>query len=281
MRYRESQGLALAFLFFGFVNARHNAGLKGGSWCLQVGQARQQIGQRKLVQMRQEYFEGPIQNTAQAAIAGQQTPINCIEEDNQGNLWLAAGNTALIRSAYPVLQLHPAYPETFFETTHALCVSADGSFWAGTDMAVMKYWLKGKSYSSKKYPVAGLGIKTDITSLYEDSYHNIWVGTMGNGIHVLDAATGHTRQLTEALPSGSILSITGNGNASKEQVAAILSRLLQFDHQYLLLDATDALAVAVCHHFQNKTPQSSIKKVSGWKEYLLQNPERIHSKKKP
>ncbi len=76
-------------------------------------------------------------------------------------------------------------------------------------------------------------------------------------------------------------SITGNGNASKEQVAAILSRLLQFDHQYLLLDATDALAVAVCHHFQNKTPQSSIKKVSGWKEYLLQNPERIHSKKKP
>src|SRR6186997_3258134 len=45
-------------------------------------------------------------------------------------------------------------------------------------------------------------------------------------------------------------SITGNGNASKEQVAAILSHLLQFDHQYLLLDATDALGVAVCHQFQ-------------------------------
>lgn len=76
-------------------------------------------------------------------------------------------------------------------------------------------------------------------------------------------------------------SITGNGNASKEQVAAILSRLLQFDHEYLLLDATDALAVAVCHHFQNKIPQTTLKKVSGWKQFLQQNPERLHSKKKP
>ncbi len=71
----KAEGLALAFLFFGFVNARHNAGLEGGGWCLQVGQARQQIGQRKLVQMRQEHLEGPIQNTGQAAIAGQQTAV--------------------------------------------------------------------------------------------------------------------------------------------------------------------------------------------------------------
>ena len=44
-------------------------------WCVQVGQAGQQIGQRKLVQMRQEGFKGPIQNTGQAAIAGQQTAV--------------------------------------------------------------------------------------------------------------------------------------------------------------------------------------------------------------
>ncbi|MBK9731946.1 MAG: crossover junction endodeoxyribonuclease RuvC [Chitinophagaceae bacterium] len=75
-------------------------------------------------------------------------------------------------------------------------------------------------------------------------------------------------------------SITGNGNASKEQVAAILSHLLKFDHQYLLLDATDALGVAVCHHFQNKSPVSTDKKVSGWKQFLLQNPERAMTKKK-
>ena len=75
-------------------------------------------------------------------------------------------------------------------------------------------------------------------------------------------------------------SITGNGNASKEQVAAILSHLLQFEHQYLLLDATDALGVAICHHFQNRNPLSGVKKVSGWKQFLVQHPERLEAKKK-
>ena len=74
-------------------------------------------------------------------------------------------------------------------------------------------------------------------------------------------------------------SITGNGNASKEQVAAILSQLLQFDHQYLLLDATDALGVAVCHHFQNKSI-SSPKRSGGWKQFLSLHPERILTKRK-
>lgn len=74
-------------------------------------------------------------------------------------------------------------------------------------------------------------------------------------------------------------SITGNGNSSKEQVAAMLSQLMKFDHQYLLLDATDALAVAVCHHFQTKTPQTNEKKVSGWQQFLQQHPDRIHKKK--
>ena len=75
-------------------------------------------------------------------------------------------------------------------------------------------------------------------------------------------------------------SITGNGNASKEQVAAILSQLLKFDSQYLLLDATDALGVAVCHHFQNKNIPSDSKKLSGWKQFLSLHPERILSKGK-
>jgi len=74
-------------------------------------------------------------------------------------------------------------------------------------------------------------------------------------------------------------SITGNGNASKEQVAAILSQLLQFDHKFLLLDATDALGVAVCHHFQNREAGADTdpgqKKISGWKKFVSLNPGRI------
>jgi crossover junction endodeoxyribonuclease RuvC len=56
----------------------------------------------------------------------------------------------------------------------------------------------------------------------------------------------------------------------------MLQRLIAFDEDPKYFDATDALAVAVCHHFQgnsllkNKTP-----KVNGWKEFLMQNPGRI------
>lgn len=70
-------------------------------------------------------------------------------------------------------------------------------------------------------------------------------------------------------------SITGNGNASKQQVAILLSQLLQFDHKYLLLDATDALGVAVCHHFQHLNPDNGSKKISGWKKFVKLNPQRI------
>jgi crossover junction endodeoxyribonuclease RuvC len=67
-------------------------------------------------------------------------------------------------------------------------------------------------------------------------------------------------------------SVTGNGNASKEQVAAMLGRLLNFKEIPKLLDATDALGVAICHHFQNGTPE---KKTKSWSSFLKENPDRI------
>lgn len=69
-------------------------------------------------------------------------------------------------------------------------------------------------------------------------------------------------------------SITGNGNASKEQVASMLSKLLHFGTAPKYLDATDGLAVAVCHHFQNKVQSGKSKSYSGWKAFLAANPER-------
>lgn len=70
-------------------------------------------------------------------------------------------------------------------------------------------------------------------------------------------------------------SITGNGNSSKEQVAAMLQRLLGFENIPRYLDATDGLAAAVCHHFQNNYPgHSPEKKYSGWKAFLESNRER-------
>ncbi len=71
-------------------------------------------------------------------------------------------------------------------------------------------------------------------------------------------------------------SITGNGNAAKEQVAAMLQSLLQVDALHDYLDATDALGAAVCHYFQSKPGRSGTGKqsYSGWKAFLADNPGR-------
>ena len=67
-------------------------------------------------------------------------------------------------------------------------------------------------------------------------------------------------------------SVTGNGNASKEQVAKMLQTLLNFSEAPKLLDATDALAVAVCHHFQGGDTGTKNK---SWKSFISDNPGRV------
>lgn len=69
-------------------------------------------------------------------------------------------------------------------------------------------------------------------------------------------------------------SITGNGNASKEQVAAMLQSLLKFKDIPKQLDATDGLAAAVCHFFQKNSVTSSKKNYSGWNAFIKENPGR-------
>ncbi len=68
--------------------------------------------------------------------------------------------------------------------------------------------------------------------------------------------------------------VTGNGNASKEQVAAMLQTLLKFEEIPKYLDATDGLAAAVCHHFSKGIGENNKAKGSGWASFLSQNPER-------
>ena len=70
------------------------------------------------------------------------------------------------------------------------------------------------------------------------------------------------------------MAITGNGNASKEQVASMLQSLVKIEKLPKHLDATDGLAAAVCHHFQRKDASSS-KSYTGWKAFLQDNPKKI------
>lgn len=68
--------------------------------------------------------------------------------------------------------------------------------------------------------------------------------------------------------------ITGNGAASKEQVATMLQHMLKFSEMPKFLDATDALGVAVCHQFQNQN-LSQAAPVKSWKEFIAKNPGKV------
>ena len=70
-------------------------------------------------------------------------------------------------------------------------------------------------------------------------------------------------------------SVTGNGNAGKEQVAAMLKTLLRFEETPQFLDATDGLAVAVCHAFQNNPTGSAKQSYSGWEAFARDNANRL------
>ncbi|MFI5219852.1 MAG: crossover junction endodeoxyribonuclease RuvC [Bacteroidia bacterium] len=89
------------------------------------------------------------------------------------------------------------------------------------------------------------------------------------------AALTRTIPIFEYSPKKIKQSITGNGNASKEQVAAMLQRLLAFENMPKYLDATDGLAAAVCHHFQNSPQNNEGNKLKNWKAFLNENPGRI------
>ena len=81
--------------------------------------------------------------------------------------------------------------------------------------------------------------------------------------------------ITEYSPKKVKQSITGNGNAGKDQVMKMLQKVLLFSETPKHLDATDALAVAVCHYYQQQSILPVAKgKLNGWKDFLSKNPER-------
>lgn len=80
--------------------------------------------------------------------------------------------------------------------------------------------------------------------------------------------------ITEYSPKKIKMAITGNGNASKEQVAKMLQSLLGINDLPKNLDSTDGLAAAVCHFF-NAAKGGNQKKYTGWKAFVSQNPGKV------
>lgn len=98
------------------------------------------------------------------------------------------------------------------------------------------------------------------------------------------AAMSRELSVNEYSPKKIKQSITGNGNASKEQVAMMLQRIFKYEENHSFFDATDGLAAAYCHFMQNQqivksaAPKKSIKKASSWEAFVNQNPDKIKKK---
>jgi crossover junction endodeoxyribonuclease RuvC len=94
--------------------------------------------------------------------------------------------------------------------------------------------------------------------------------------------------VTEYSPKKVKQSITGNGNSEKEQVWKMLQHILQLEQDTPAYDASDALAVAVCHHFQYQTAEKINGEISAaatkkqrrnkpgsWDDFVRQNPGKV------
>ena len=81
--------------------------------------------------------------------------------------------------------------------------------------------------------------------------------------------------VAEYAPRKAKIAICGNGAASKEQVAMMIQNTLKVELDPKYLDATDALAIALCHHYQMTNPLAGAGGKTDWKRFLAENPERI------
>ena len=94
----------------------------------------------------------------------------------------------------------------------------------------------------------------------------------------LTAAVMKGVSVAEYAPRKAKIAICGNGAASKEQVAMMLQKTLKVDLDPKYLDATDALAIALCHHYQMSNPLAGVGGKADWKSFLAENPDRIKNK---
>jgi crossover junction endodeoxyribonuclease RuvC len=95
------------------------------------------------------------------------------------------------------------------------------------------------------------------------------------------AALSRSIPIVEYSPKKIKQSVTGNGNATKEQVAYMLESILKMELSREFMDATDGIAIAICHHYHASSPasiaagSSKKSKKGGWGAFLNENPDRL------
>ena len=89
------------------------------------------------------------------------------------------------------------------------------------------------------------------------------------------AATEAGIPVVEYAPRKAKIAICGNGAASKEQVETMVQKTLGVELEPKYLDATDALAIALCHYYQTTSPLAGVSSASSWEKFIAANPGRV------
>lgn len=121
----------------------------------------------------------------------------------------------------------------------------------------------------REYKVTEMAIESPF---YGNNVQSMLKLGRAQGVCIASAMTEHV-PVTEYAPLKVKMSVTGNGRASKQQVAAMLERLLNFRCEEKYLDATDALAVAFCHYNNSRTVAKSAG-YKNWGDFIKKNPGR-------
>ena len=89
------------------------------------------------------------------------------------------------------------------------------------------------------------------------------------------AALSRGIKVYEYAPRRAKMAICGNGAASKEQVCRMVQKTLGIEIENKYLDASDALALAMCHFYQLSSPLATVSGTSSWEKFIAANPERV------
>jgi crossover junction endodeoxyribonuclease RuvC len=109
------------------------------------------------------------------------------------------------------------------------------------------------------------------SAFYSKNVQSLMKLSHARGVAVLSAAINGV-EVAEYSPREVKKSVTGKGNAQKEQVQFMVKRILNIDETPEFFDVTDALAVALCHAYKNEFNFSA---PSSWEDYIKKNPERV------
>ena len=135
--------------------------------------------------------------------------ISCMIKDRESNLWVA-GENMLVRINTAMAEKIKSVSSSAAEKIHCLYACSDTCLWVNDGSYIVKMTLHNGNWQSKTYSLS-LPDNAVITSLYRDMQNNIWAGTLGYGIIILDPANGKTLKLHgSALPgNANIISISG------------------------------------------------------------------------